>query len=221
LQAKLAYDPVRSFNAITMLVTLPNVLAVKAESPYRTLTDVVAAARQAPGKMNYASLGIGTTSHLSGEALKAAAGIDVAHVPYSGAGTALTSVMRGDTDYYFDTMFAAVPQVKANRLRILAVTSSRRAPSMPDIPTIIEAGVPKVDVTAWIAVFVPAGVPADIQKRLMQAFNTAKGVPEIRKRIIELGGEPSDTDASGVRQMIEIEGERFGKLVKHANIQAE
>jgi len=221
LQAKLPYDTLKSFAPITMLLSLPNVVAVPANAPYKTLADLLAVARKEPGKLSYASFGNGTTAHLSGESLKASAGVDIQHVPYNGSGAEQTSIMRGDVAFGFDTVTNVLPRVRGGQMRALAVTSRRRATALPNVPTAAEAGVPNVDVTAWIGLFVPAGTPAAAQQQLGQAVAAAMADEEVKKRIADFGADVYPLGATEVRQLITEESTRFAGLIKRANIRVD
>ena len=165
LYPKIGYDPVKSFEPITLIGTNPTVLVVNQASPYKTLQDVIAAGK-AKKPLTGASAGSGTSQHLSLELLKAKAGIDITHIPYKGSAPAIQDVMAGQVDMMFDTTVVAGPHIESGKLRALAVSSARRVPSMPNVPTVAESGVPGYEVVSWQAIFAPAGTPKAIVDRL-------------------------------------------------------
>ncbi|MDR1967219.1 MAG: tripartite tricarboxylate transporter substrate binding protein, partial [Burkholderiaceae bacterium] len=167
---KVPYDPLRSFAAIGTLASFPNIILVPPSSPYKTLADVVQAARANPGKLSYASFGIASTAELSGEAIKIASGVDITEVPYKSGAQCVQAIVSGEVNFGFDTAIGSVQRVKAGQLRALAVTSTNRLPALPDVPSIADAGFPDSGVVAWIALFAPAATPAPTQKKLEAAF---------------------------------------------------
>ena len=158
LYPKIGYDPIKSFEPITLIGTNPTVLVVNPASPYKTLADVIAAGK-AKKPLSGASAGSGTSQHLSLELLKARAGIDITHIPYKGSGPAIQDVMAGQVDMMFDTTVVAGPHIESGKLRALAVSSAKRVPSLPNVPTVAESGVPGYEVVSWQAIFAPAGTP--------------------------------------------------------------
>ena len=165
LYPKIGYDPIKSFEPITLIGTNPTVLVVNQASPYKTLADVIAAGK-AKKPLTGASAGSGTSQHLSLELLKARAGIDITHIPYKGSGPAIQDVMAGQVDMMFDTTVVAGPHIESGKLRALAVSSAKRVPSLPNVPTVAESGVPGYEVVSWQAIFAPAGTPKPIVDRL-------------------------------------------------------
>lgn len=194
---------------------------VRNESPYKSVKDVVAAAKAQPGKLSYASGGIGGTHHLSGALFEHTAGIDMIHAPYKSGGAGATDLMGGQVDMMFEQMYAAMPSIKSGRLRGLAVTSKTRSPLAPDIPTMGEAGFPAVEVLNWQGIVGPKGLPADIIKALNAAGNKALQDPELRAKMAEQGNEVVGGTPEQFAALIKAEMPRWGKVVKDAKIEPE
>jgi tripartite-type tricarboxylate transporter receptor subunit TctC len=196
LFARQGFDPAKDFTPVTLLVSIPNVMVVPARSPWHSIKDIVAAARQNPGKHTYGSAGIGSSQHLAGAQFKKSAAIDIVHVPYKGSGPAAVDLMAGHIDMMIDT--GSLGSIKGGTLRALAVASEARLDVLPDVPTFKEAGVP-MSASAWYGVMLPANAPADVVARLSREFNTLLKNPEIRARLqgigAEIGGGSSDSFA--------------------------
>ncbi len=211
---KLPYDTNKDFAAIAHVGYIPLILVVNASSPYTTVQDLIAAARAKPGELQFASGGAGAGAHLSGELLKTTANVDVVHVPYKGNAPALTDLLGGQVTMMFDTITTALPHVKTGKLRALAVTSPKRSPLAPDIPTMIEAGLPDFDISAWYVMFAPAGTPKDVLARLNAEVNKAIADPDLRRTLGEqgvefTGGTPEDAD-----RFVHGEVERWSRIIK-------
>jgi tripartite-type tricarboxylate transporter receptor subunit TctC len=211
---KLPYDTNKDFAAIAHVGYIPLILVVNASSPYMTVQDLIAAARAKPGQLQFASGGAGAGAHLSGELLKTTANVDVVHVPYKGNAPALTDLLGGQVTMMFDTITTALPHVKSGKLRALAVTSPKRSPLAPDIPTMIEAGLPDFDISAWYVMFAPAGTPKDVMARLNAEVNKAIADPDVRRTLGEqgvefTGGTPEDAD-----RFVRGEVERWSRIIK-------
>lgn len=218
---KLNFDPLADIVPIMQIERGPLVLMVRNESPYKTVKDVVAAAKAQPGKLSYASGGIGGTHHLSGALFEHTAGIDMIHAPYKSGGAGATDLMGGQVDMMFEQMYAAMPSIKAGRLRGLAVTSKTRSPLAPDIPTMGEAGFPAVEVLNWQGIVGPKGLPADIIKALNAAGNKALQDPELRAKMAEQGNEVVGGTPEQFAALIKAEMPRWGKVVRDAKIEPE
>ncbi len=190
LYDKLAYDPVRSFSPITRAAVSANVLVVHPAVPARRLQELVALAKARPGELTYGSSGNGTTPHLSGELFKSMASIDIVHVPYRGASAAIADLLGGHVDMAFTSLSAVVGYVKAGKLRALAVTSAKRSPLMPDLPTFAESGLKGFEVHGWYGFLVPAGVRAEIVNRLHADITQALAHPEVLQAFERAGLEP-------------------------------
>jgi tripartite-type tricarboxylate transporter receptor subunit TctC len=220
LVAKLPFDTQKAFAPVMLLARGPNVLVVRADSPYKTVADVVAAARGKPGKLTYASQGNGTSAHLAGEMFTNLAKVQITHVPYRGAGPAMTDLLGGQVDMMFATAAAASSHVAGGKLRAVGVTSPQRAPALANVPAIAET-VPGYAVESWYGLFVPAGTPPDVVARLHAAAKKASDSAEFRKLIEPEGlavsaGAPADLDA-----YVRAETARWARVVKENNVKAE
>src|SRR5437764_10228516 len=173
LYRKLPYDPARDFRMLALVTDLPVVMEINPSVPAKTVTEFVAYAKQNPGKVNFGSAGTGGTIHLAGEMFKQMAGIDMTHVPYKGAGPALTDLLSGNIQVMFDTLSTALPPVKSGLLRPLGVSSGERSPDLPDVPTIAESGYPDYRVSVWYGIAVPAKVPDDISQKISASLDRA------------------------------------------------
>ncbi|MEO8923317.1 MAG: tripartite tricarboxylate transporter substrate binding protein [Caldimonas sp.] len=187
LYSHLGFDPLRDFAPVAMIGSVQNVLLVRPGLPVRSVAELIAYARQNPGKLNYASPGIGTSLHLAAELFKVSAGIQMVHVPYKGGGQALTDLMGGQVDVMFNVLPSALPQIKAGTVRALAVTGQQRAASLPDLPTMIEAGVPGYTAVTWNGIVAPAGTPKEIITKINEAVERVLRAPEMQKRLAEIG----------------------------------
>ena len=218
---KLNFDPFNDLVPIMLIERGPLILMVKTESPYKTVKDVVAAAKAKPGKLSYASGGIGGTHHLSGALFEHAAGIDMIHAPYKSGSAGAQDLMGGQVDMMFEQMYAAMPSIKGGRLRALAITSKARSPLQPDIPTMGEAGFPAVEVLNWQGIVGPKGLPAEIVKILNAAGNKALQDPEVRTKMLEQGNEIAGGTPEQFAALIKAEAPRWAKVVKDAKIDPE
>ena len=187
LMKKLPYDPARDFAPITLVATSPNLLVVHPSLPVRTIKDLVALAKSKPGAINYASAGNGSPGHLAAEYFKKVAKIDMVYIPYKGAAPALLDVLAGQASLYFTSPIAAQPFVQSGRLRQIAVTSGKRFPPLPDVPTIAESGYRDIDMTSWWGLLAPAGTAADIVEKLNAATVKALNSPEVKERLASQG----------------------------------
>jgi tripartite-type tricarboxylate transporter receptor subunit TctC len=186
---KLTYKP-EDFTALTDMSWFPNVLVVPASSPYKSVKDLIADMKARPGKVSYASAGIGQTTHLTGELFKMRVGADALHVPYKGSTPATLAVVAGEVNFMFDNLVQALPQIKGGKERPLAVTGPKRDASLPQVPTMAEAGVADTVVVGWLGFFVPSKVPADVSKKLADALIKVMQDPEVQKQISGLGSTP-------------------------------
>jgi len=189
----LPFDPVADFVPVSLVASTPNILVVHPSTPARTVKEVIALAKAKPGTLNFASAGVGSSSHLAGELFRILAGADIVHVPYKGAGPAIVDVLSGQVQLYFATMPAAMPHVKSGKLAPVAVTSSRRSQALPDLPTIAEAGVPGYEASTWYGVLAPAHTPAAVIARLHENIVKILAVPETRARLADQASNRSAT----------------------------
>jgi tripartite-type tricarboxylate transporter receptor subunit TctC len=219
LYGRLPYDPVKDFAPVSLLAVVPNVLVVNAtQSKARTVKDVVAAARQTPGRLTYASAGNGTSIHLAGEVFASMTQTDLTHVPYKGSGPAVADLLGGQVDSMFDSVTSARPHIASGKLRALAVTTSTRSRALPDVPTMAEAGVPGYDVSPWFAVFVPAGTPRPVVDKLNAALLDAMRHPDVATRLDALGVEPIGSTPEALAAHLASESARWARVIAERGI---
>jgi tripartite-type tricarboxylate transporter receptor subunit TctC len=221
LYSHLPFDPEKDFAPVALVGIQPNMLVVHPSVPARSVAELIAYAKQHPGKLNYASTGAGVASHLSGELFKSMTGIDMVHVPYKGAQPALTDVIAGQCQVMFATSASAIPYVKAGRLRALAVTTAHRSASLPDLPTVAEAGVPGFESTTWHGVVVPAGTSSAIIERLNRDINAALRDAELRRRLDALGVEVVGGTPQEFAAYIAAEIPKWTKIVRDSGAKAD
>jgi tripartite-type tricarboxylate transporter receptor subunit TctC len=214
LYSKIPFDPLKDFAPVSIVVSLNNVLVVNPALPYKSVKEVIAAAKAQPGKLTYASSGNGTSIHLSGELFKSMTGVDMLHIPYKGSAPAVTDLLAGQVNMMFDNIPSSLPHIKAGKLRALAVTGSKRSPLLPDLPTIAEAGVPGYDSYVWFGVVAPAGTPPEIVKRLNAELAKAAETPEFRDRLTGQGYDVLSTTPEQMADSIRSELTKWGKVVK-------
>ena len=214
LMAKLPYDTVKDFASITLAATLPLVVVVNAQSPIRTLADLIAAAKANPGKLNYASAGPGNTSHLAVEYFKSVVGVDMTHVPYKGSGPAITALLGREVDLIFDSLSSSLPQIQAGKFRAIAISTLKRSHVLPEVPTIHEQGIKSFDVSVWYAILAAAGTPAAIVQKLNAEVIKAMNMPEAKQRIEAAGYEIVGSTPTELDAFIKTEITRWAKVVK-------
>ena len=219
LYPKIGYDPVKSFEPITLIGTNPTVLVVNQASPYKTLADVIAAAK-AKKPLNSASAGSGTSQHLSLELLKSKAGVDITHIPYKGSSPAIQDVIAGQVDMMFDTTVVAGPHIESGKLRALAVTSAKRLPNLPNVPTVAET-VPGYEVISWQALFAPAGTPKAIVERLHTEIAKILNDADMQDRLGKLGMQGADLSTDQISAFQKAEVAKWAAVIKAANIKLE
>jgi tripartite-type tricarboxylate transporter receptor subunit TctC len=227
LYAKLPYDPIRDFTPITLIARVPNVLVMNAETAtrlgIRSTADLVAYAKKHPGALNYASGGNGSAGHLAGEMFKAQVGVFMVHIPYAGANPAQLALVSGQVDLSFDNLAGASANIKAGKLKALAVTTAQRSSALPDVPTIAESGGALVgfDVDTWFGIFGPAGLPAQTTQRLNRAFVTALASPELKARLTTLLAEASPTTPEQFAVFVKAELRKYEHAVKASGARVE
>ena len=220
LVAKLPYDTQRDFTPLALLAVGPNVLVVAASHPARTLKDILAAARAQPGKLNYASSGAGTATHLAGELFKYMAGLEIQHVAYKGAPASLVAVASGESDLSFAGMSGSQPLLRAGRLRALAVTTVKRWPNLPDIPTVVESGLPGYEMANWYGALGPARMPHAVVMRLQREIALIAKLNAVRERLVGDGLEPPEATPGEFDEHLAREIAKWIKLAKAARISA-
>ena len=190
LYKTLPYDPVKDFTPITLIARVPNLLVVNPDVPAKNVKELIALMKANPSKYTFASSGNGTSQHLSGELFKSMGGVDMQHIPYKGSPAALQDVVSGQVTMTFDNITTAWPLAKAGKLRALAVTTAKRSPIAPDVPTLAEAGLAGYEIGSWQGVFAPAGTPVDVVKRLNTEIVKIINMPDVREKLVGLGAEP-------------------------------
>ena len=219
LYGKLNYDPVKDFAPVSLLAVVPNVLVTNATQPeVKTARDVIAAARKAPGQLTYASAGNGTSIHLAGEVFTSLAKLDMLHVPYKGSGPAVSDLLGGQVNYMFDSITSARPHIESGKLRALGLTTAKRSKTLPNVPTLAEAGLPGYEVSPWFAVFMPAATPKDIVAKVNAALLEAMKDPDVVKRFETIGAEPVGSTPEEMAQHLARESERWTKLIQERGI---
>jgi tripartite-type tricarboxylate transporter receptor subunit TctC len=221
LYPSLSYDTVKDLTGVTPLAAVPNVLVVSPSRGWKSVADVIAAARAKPGQLNYASAGTGSATHMNAEKFKLRAGIDAQHVPFKGTPEALTDVIGGRNDWFFAPMASALPLIKDGRLQALAVSSAQRSPALPDVPTTVEAGVPGSDYTLWVGMIVPAATPAPVMKRLHEEALKALNAPEVKARLASLGAEVMTMEPAAFNAYIRTEMDTAAQIARTANLKAQ
>jgi tripartite-type tricarboxylate transporter receptor subunit TctC len=221
LFGNLRYDPETDLNPIVLVEKGPLVLVVNPNSPYKTINDIVAAAKAKPGVLTFSSGGIGGSHQLSAELFEQNSGIEMIHVPYKSGSAALTDLMAGNVDIMFDQMYSAVPNIKADKLRPIAITSKKRSPLLPNVPSFAELGYPKVEVLNWQGLIAPKGTPKVIIDKLNAAANEALKDPGLRELMLSQGNEIGGGTPADFAALIKSESTKWSAVVKAANIKPE
>ena len=221
LYSKLPYDPIRDFAPVTLVTSVPNVLVVHPSVPARTVKDLVSIAKARPGQLNFASGSTGSAGHLAGELFKAMAGVDMVHIPYKGAAPAVVDLLAGHVSLMFDNMSSALPNIKSGRVRAIAVTTLKRSPMLPALPTISESGLRGFDISTWFGVFAPGGTPPAIVARLNAEIVRALATPEMRERLAALGAEPVGNKPEEFAAFIREEIPKYAKVIKASGAKAD
>ncbi len=222
IYAKLSYDAERDFTPIGLIATVPLLLVVAPNLGVNTLSELVALAKSKPGTLSFASSGTGSSPHLAGELFKSVTNIDVTHVPYKGDGPAVIDVQGGQVSMFFANIPSALPAAQAGRLKALAMTGAARTPAAPDVPTMQQAGVAGVEISAWFGLFAPAKLPNEVLTRLNQELNAVLGLPEVQARIRELGAEPvAPATPQKFQSFVKSELAKFAAVTKKAGITAQ
>jgi tripartite-type tricarboxylate transporter receptor subunit TctC len=214
---KLNFDPRKDLVAVAGLATFPNLMVTAIDSPYKTFKEAIAAARQNAGKLTYGSSGLGTSSHLAGELLNVAAGIELLHVPYKGSGAVYPDLMARRIDFLFDLAGSSSGYVQSGKVRGLATTSPRRSAALPDVPAIAEV-FPGFEFGAYLALFAPAGTPKDAIAQLEAAASKAVQAPQVKERLAQMAAEPVPISASGFQKYYDEDVERFARLVREGKL---
>jgi tripartite-type tricarboxylate transporter receptor subunit TctC len=218
---KLAYDPLKGLQPLGLIVTVPNVLVVSDGIPAKDVKELVALMKAKPKEFQYASSGIGSTQHIAGEAFTMLTGTSAVHVPYKGSSQAHTDLITGRVQIMLDTTSSAMPQIKAGKLRPLAVMTARRSAELPNVPTLAEAGFPGLEMSTWYGLFVTGGTPKPIVDQLAAELARILKLPDVQARLRGLGGEPGAMTLEQFAEFNRSDFERMGKLIRDANIKAE
>lgn len=221
IYASLPYSPTKDFEPLGFVGRTAMAVVANPQAPYADLAGFVQAAKAAPDSIAYASFGIGTVSHFVAEQFQEAAGIKLVHIPYKGSAPGMTDLVGGQVPVMFDTVVAAMPQVKSGKIKALAVTTAQRSNFLPDVPTLAESGYPGFNVDTWIAVFAPRGLSAEVQRTLSQGLQTALQDPATLEQLRTAGVEAAFEPAQAVADTIAEETPRFAEIAKRANIQAQ
>ena len=221
LYKSLPWNPVKDFVAVAHVAWSPVIIATSVNSKYKTLADVVAAAKAAPDTITYGSPGNGTTIHLAGDQFEKAAGIKLRHVPYKGSNPAMLDALAGNIDLLVSSVPSAMGQVRSGKLRPLAVTSAQRSSSLPDVPTVAEIGFPGFDISTWYGLFMPAGTPKPVVEQMNAAVNKLLATPEMQKAIHDQGAEPLAMTPEAFTQQLQRDYQGMEKIVRDAGVKIE
>jgi tripartite-type tricarboxylate transporter receptor subunit TctC len=221
LIAKLPYDAIRDFTPVTVMGSAPLLLVVTPTLPAKTVRELAALGKARPGALTFGSGGNGTSTHLSGEFLKTVLGIKMTHIPYKGTGPGLIDVMAGHVPMMFSSVTAAIELVKSGRLRPVAITSTKRYPQLPSVPTFSESGYPQLVIGSWYAIWLPARAPESVVSKLHADIARVLNLPEVRNRITELGGEPVGNSPADFDAFQKAEMARWARVIKESGAKAE
>ena len=218
LYKEMSFDPERDLVPVSYTSLITNILVVNPQVPAKTVSELVALARAKPGSLTFASSGAGSSTHLSAELFKSMAGVDILHVPYKGSSQAITDLMGGQVTMLFDNAPSSIPFVEQGKLRALAVTSTKRLPNLPDVPTLDEAGVKGYESLSWSGIMAPAGTPKRVIDKLNAAIGKILRDPDVKQRFASLGVEPVGGPPEAFSRHIRAESEKWARVVKTANI---
>jgi tripartite-type tricarboxylate transporter receptor subunit TctC len=214
LYARMPYDAQKDFTPITLVAVTPNVLVVNPTLPVSSVKELIAYAKAHPGKLSFGSGSTGSAGHLAGELFKVDAGVDMVHIPYKGAAPAMQGLLAGETQLMFDNLANAMAQVKAGKLRALAVTTARRSPLAPDLPTMAEAGLPGFDISTWFGLFAPAGTPPDVVAKWNADVTRILNAPDMRERFTAQGAEAAPDSPADFARFVGAELAKYARIVK-------
>jgi len=218
IYSKLPFDTLKDFIDIAPLAGQPNVLVALPGSKTKSVADLIAEAKASPGKINFASAGIGSGTHLNLEKFKLVTGVDVTHIPYKGTQEVITDLLGGRVEYYFAPISAALSNIRDGKLRAIAVSGAKRSSSLPEVPTVAESGVPGFEFTLWFGLWGPAGMPADIVDKISKDVNRALADPGVRERLAKLGNDPMNMTPTEFSQFVRREVEDYARVIKAAGI---
>ena len=214
LYARIPYDPVRDFAPITQVASTPNVLVVNPSLPVSSVAELITHAKANPGKLNFGSGSTGSAGHLAGELFNSLAGVQMAHIPYKGAAPAMQDLIGGQIHLMFDNLASSLAQVRAGRVKALAVTTAKRSSLAPELPTVAESGLAGFDISTWFGIFAPAGTPREAITRLHTEFTRALAAPDVREKMLNMGAEPVGNSPAEFAAFIRAEAEKYARVIK-------
>lgn len=218
---KLAYDNDRDLTPVVFVGAVPNILVVNNQVPAKNVQELIALLKQKPGDLNFASSGAGSTQHIAAELFKDATGVQMTHIPYRGSGPAMVDLMGGQVQIAFETASSVIPHIKSGKVRALAVLSARRNAQLPDVPTMAEAGVPGVEMSAWYGIYMPSATPAAIQQRIHDDVNQILALPETQTRLLAIGADITPMSQQQFAAFHKAENQRYAGIIKKNNISVE
>ena len=214
LYKKMPFDHIKDFAPLSRVAMVPNLLVANPAQPFKTVPEMIAYAKANPGKINFGSPGNGSSPHLSGELFKSMAHVDITHIPYKGSAPAVTDLLGNQISIMFDNLPSVIPHVRSGKLRAIAITTAKRSPELPNIPTIAEAGVPGYEAMSWFGLFAPAATPAPVLAQISAALTKVLAKPEVKKKIADQGGEPANDTPAQFAAFIQAETNKWAKVVK-------
>lgn len=218
---KLGYDNDRDLTPVVFVGAVPNILVVNNQLPAQSVQELIALLKRKPGEYNFASSGSGSTQHIAAELFKDATGVQMTHIPYRGSGPAMVDLMGGQVQIAFETASSVIPHVKSGKVRALAVLSARRNPQLPDVPTMAEAGVSGVEMSAWYGIYMPSGTPAAVQQRVHDSVNAVLAMPETQTRLQAIGADINPMSQAQFSQFHQAENQRYAGIIKKNHISVE
>ncbi|CAB3634803.1 ABC transporter substrate-binding protein [Achromobacter marplatensis] len=218
---KLGYDNDRDLTPVVFVGAVPNILVVNNQVPAKSVQELIALLKSKPGEYNFASSGSGSTQHIAAELFKDATGVQMTHIPYRGSGPAMVDLMGGQVQIAFETASSVIPHIKSGKVRALAVLSARRNAQLPEVPTMAEAGVPGVEMSAWYGIYMPSATPAAIQKRIHDDVNQILALPETQTRLLAIGADITPMSQEQFAQFHKTENQRYAGIIKKNNISVE
>ncbi len=221
IYSKLNYDPARDLQPVAMYADVPNILIVHPSVPAKNVKEFIALAKSNPGRLNFGTAGSGSSTHMAGEWFKLVTGVNLTHVPYKGSAQAMQDLLGGQIELMFENLPTAIAQVRAGKVRALGMTSRERSPSMPEVPTVAESGVPGFEATAWFTIAAPAKVPAEIIRKLNTDMNAFLKAPEMQQRWVDMGVVPMGGSPADAEKFFVTEREKWNKVIKAAAIRGD
>ena len=221
IYSKLNYDPARDLQPVALYADVPNILIVHPSVPVKNVKEFIALAKSNPGRLNFGTAGSGSSTHMAGEWFKLYTGVNLTHVPYKGSAQAMQDLLGGQIELMFENLPTAIAQVRAGKVRALGMTSRERSPSMPEVPTLAETGVPGFEATAWFTIAAPAKVPAEIIRKLNTDMNAFLKAPEMQQRWTDMGAVPLGGSPADAEKFFVVEREKWNKVIKAAGIRGD